>query len=156
MSLPALDVDWIKAKIDTGARTSALHAYDLEIIEKRDGSEWARFEIHPIQRDTDLTLSVEVEIDSWRSVKSSNGKTEERPVILTPITFLGATWDIELTLTNRDEMGYRMLLGRQGIRGRFAVDPNLSFAGGRGPEPEKKRVKKKAKKKVAKKLTKKR
>lgn len=149
MSLPALDVDWIKAKIDTGARTSAMHAYDLKTFIGKDGRERVRFVIHPLQRDNSLSIQAESVVHQWRSVRSSNGKTELRPVILTPITFMGLTWMIELTLTNRDEMGFRMLLGRQAMRGKFAVDSGSSYLGGRGPMPKKKKKKAASSKKSA-------
>jgi hypothetical protein len=130
LSLPALGVPRIKAKVDTGARTSALHAFGLEIVE-RDGVELARFEIHPIQRSAELTVMAEVPVHGWREVRSSSGQLERRPVILTPATLMGLRWPIELTLTNRDQMGFRMLLGRQAVRRRFVVDPGRSFLGDR-------------------------
>lgn len=124
--LPELGVQRIKAKIDTGARTSSLHAYDIEIFRRKRLS-LVRFKVHPRQRNTALALEAEAELVEERWVKSSTGHKRLRPVILTPIELMGQQWDIELTLTNRDEMGFRMLLGRQAVRRRFVVDPGRSF-----------------------------
>ena len=126
VSLPDLDVPQIKAKVDTGARTSALHVFDLEVF-TREGAEWARFGIHPIQRSADEAVAAEAPLTGWRSVRSSNGRSERRPVLMTSITLFGLRWPLELTLTNRDQMGFRMLLGRQAVRRRFLVDPGRSF-----------------------------
>lgn len=132
VELPDLGVDRIKAKIDTGARTSSLHAFDLERFE-RDGREMVRFEAHPIQRDTSVTIPVEAELVDRRSVRSSTGKETLRPVIETRVALLGQRWPIEISLIRRDLMGFRMLLGRQAIRGRLVVDPGRSFVGGKQP-----------------------
>lgn len=134
VSLPDLGVDRIKAKIDTGARTSSLHAFDLERF-RSDGREMVRFEAHPIQRDTSVRIPVEAELVDRRSVRSSTGDETVRPVIETDVTLLGQRWPIELSLIRRDLMGFRMLLGRQAIRGRFVVDPGRSFLGGKPGEP---------------------
>lgn len=133
VELPELGVDRIKAKIDTGARTSSLHAFGLERF-RRDGREMVRFEAHPLQRDTSVRIPVEAELVDRRSVRSSTGTETVRPVIETDVTLLGQRWPIELSLIRRDLMGFRMLLGRQAIRGRFVVDPGRSFLGGK-PEP---------------------
>lgn len=132
ISLPDLGVDWIKAKLDTGARTSALHAYDMEEFE-RDDDEWVRFVIHPMQRESRTTVHTEARVLQWRGVRSSNGKVENRPVIETQLHFFGKAWPIELTLTNRDQMGFRMLIGRQAMRGRLLIDASESFTGPRPP-----------------------
>lgn len=134
VSLPDLGVDRIKAKIDTGARTSSLHAFDLERYTV-DGREMVRFEAHPLQRDTSLRIPVEAELVDRRSVRSSTGDETVRPVIETHVTLLGQRWPIELSLIRRDLMGFRMLLGRQAIRGRFVVDPGRSFLGGKPQKP---------------------
>lgn len=126
--LPGLGVDQIKAKVDTGAKTSSLHAFDMEIY-KRLGKEFVKFKIHPEQRNTKKTISCSAKILEYRKIKSSNGQSEVRPVILTQLKFLDELWDIEVTLTNRDEMGFRMLLGRESIKGRFCVDAGKSFYG---------------------------
>ncbi|MFB6240944.1 MAG: ATP-dependent zinc protease [Gemmatimonadota bacterium] len=130
VSLPELGIDRTKAKIDTGARTSSMHAFDLERF-RRDGRPMVRFEAHPIQRDTSVRIPVEAELVDRRSVRSSSGDETVRPVIETDVVLLGQRWPIELTLIRRDMMGFRMLLGRQALRGRFVVDPGRSFLGGK-------------------------
>jgi hypothetical protein len=122
----------IKAKIDTGARTSALHAFDVVSFRKR-GADYVRFKIHPLQRDSKTVVMHEAELVEQRWVKSSSGHRKLRPVVVEQIQLMGQTWEIELTLTNRDEMGFRMLLGREAIRNRFVVDPGRSFLAGKKP-----------------------
>ena len=126
VSLPELGVDAIRAKVDTGARTSAIHAYRLKTTEDE-----ARFEIHPIQRKSTPSIPVEVPIVEWREVRSSNGQVQRRPVIRTTIAAGEHRWEAELTLTSRDAMGFRMLLGRTAITGRFLVDVSHSHLLGR-------------------------
>ncbi len=130
IALPELGVERIKAKVDTGARSSSLHAYDIERYEDDERS-MVRFKVHPIQRDARTTVNASAELVDRRSVKSSSGAETLRPVILTEVTFMDQRWAIELTLTRRDDMGFRMLLGRQAVRGRFVVDPGRSFLGGK-------------------------
>jgi len=132
ISLPDFGVDWIKAKVDTGARSSSLHAFGLRTF-TREGSDWVRFRIHPVQRKSAKEVQVEAPVLEFRSIRSSNGKTAVRPVILTHVILLGQSWHIELSLASRDEMGFRMLLGRQAIRGRYLVDPGRSYFSGRPP-----------------------
>jgi len=132
VALPALGVTAIKAKIDTGARSSALHAYNIERFD-RSGEQWVRFTIHPWQRDLTTTIAAEAKLLGDRWVRSSSGRQELRSVVETEIELMGILWPIELTLANRDQMGFRMLLGRQAIRGRFVVDPGRSYHGGRPP-----------------------
>ena len=131
--LPALCTDAIKAKVDTGARTSALHAFRLE-TSVRDGEPWVSFEIHPHQRSTEGAVRVETAVAGWRSVKSSNGEIQRRPVVRTPLSLGGRTWSIDITLTNRDDMGFRMLVGRAAIRRKFVVDVGRSYIGAQ-PQP---------------------
>ncbi len=126
VSLPELGLEQIKAKIDTGARTSALHAVDIHVFEQ-DGRQRVRFRVHPHQRDTEQTSLLEADLIERRQVRSSNGHAETRPVILTPVRIEGYEWSIEVTLTNRRSMGFRLLLGRQSIREQFWVDPGRSF-----------------------------
>jgi hypothetical protein len=126
VALPALGVPRIKAKVDTGARSSALHAWDLERYRQR-GRSMVRFVIHPLQRDLRRKVAAEAEILDERRVVSSSGHAAWRPVILTTVGLLEQAWEIEITLAARDEMGFRMLLGRQAIRGRFLVDPGRSY-----------------------------
>ena len=130
VKLPDLGIRNIKVKVDTGARSSALHAYDVREFLKGD-EEWVRFKIHPDQRSSKRTVTAEAKILEYRSVRNSGGKAARRPVILTTITLLDASWEIELTLANRDEMGFRMLLGREAVRGRLLIDPGGSYYGGR-------------------------
>jgi hypothetical protein len=129
VQLPDLQVRWIKAKIDSGARTSSLHAFDLEYIVRANRT-FARFSIHPHQRSDADSCLCETEVIDFRLIRSSNGGQEERPVIATSVVLLGKSWPIELTLTNRDQMGFRMLLGRQAIRNRFLIDTGRSFYSG--------------------------
>ncbi len=129
--LPDLDVGWIKAKVDTGARSSSLHAYRLKTFQRK-GSKWVRFALKS-DRDTADDPMFEVPLLEMRSVKSSSGVSEVRPVIRTELSLGGTTRSIDLTLTNRDEMGFSMLLGREALRGGFEVDPGRSFVTGEPP-----------------------
>jgi hypothetical protein len=124
--LPELGVARIKAKIDTGARTGSLHAFGLETFE-REGRSWVRFAIHPEQSNDNLSISVEHPVSEFRHVRSSNGLQSLRPVIVTQVNLGRFAWTTELTLADRDAMGFRMLLGRHSIRGQFLVDPGRSF-----------------------------
>lgn len=126
LALPDLGVHAVKAKIDTGARSSTLHAFDLERFE-RGGRPWVRFVVHPVQRSTRETVTAEALLLDERHIRNSGGKQQLRPVILTTVDLAGDCWPIELTLTNRDEMGFRMLLGRQAVRNRYVVDAGRSF-----------------------------
>lgn len=133
VSLPDWQVPWIKAKVDTGARTSAVHAFDIETIERDDGR-WARFAIHPWQDSSEDEVVVEAPLVGRREVRSSSGAARVRPVVLTTIDLAGQRVPVEISLTRRDEMGFRMLIGRQALRRRFIVDPARSYLGGR-PDP---------------------
>jgi len=130
VGLPDFGIRNIKVKVDTGARSSSLHAFDLQEFE-RDGATWVRFQVHPVQRKKDRIVTVEAEVLEFRSVRSSSGKAAMRPVIVTNVRLLGITWPVELTLASRDEMGFRMLLGREAFRRRFLVDAGRSYCGGR-------------------------
>lgn len=126
ISLPELGIPKIKAKVDTGARTSALHAFSLQpFIE--DGKNKIRFAIHPLQHNTNEIITCVADIVDKRPVTDSGGHSEERYVICTPITIAGQTWPIEITLTERENMLFRMLLGRSALRKRFVVNPARSF-----------------------------
>ena len=116
----------IKAKIDTGARSSALHAFDIQTFEI-DGQPRVKFKIHPQQRDTNKIVIAEAKLIDERKVRSSSGQEELRPVILSEINLMKKKWQIELTLTNRELMGFRMLLGRQAVRGMFLINPGKSY-----------------------------
>jgi hypothetical protein len=124
--LPALGGAEVKAKIDTGARTSSLHAYDIAEID-RDGGPWLRFSFHPIQRDEQTVIAAEAPLVGRRRVTASNGQSEMRYVVETDLQLDGRAFPIELTLTRRDAMGFRMLIGRRAMRGRYVVDPRRSF-----------------------------
>ncbi|MGH8547958.1 MAG: 30S ribosomal protein S6--L-glutamate ligase [Methylococcales bacterium] len=122
-SFDSLGVPLIKARVDSGAKTSSIHAFNIHPF-KRKTVPWVSFEVHPLQNDRRTVVRCEHPIFGKRAVKSSNGTSEKRFVILTPMTLSGRSWDIELTLTNRDSMGYRMLLGREAMHGRLLVDPS--------------------------------
>lgn len=130
VAVPAWGITAIKAKVDTGARTSALHAFDLHEVDL-DGTMHARFEVHPWQRSARDPVEVTTPIIDQRAVTSSTGNSRVRPVVMVPIEVAGRLHTIEVTLTRRDDMGFRMLLGRQAIRKRFLVDPGRSYLGGR-------------------------
>jgi hypothetical protein len=130
IGLPPWQVPFVKAKLDTGARTSSLHAFDMEAFDQ-DGSQWVRFVIHPWQRSTLDAVVAEAEVVAWRPVRSSSGKVDERPVVNTDLVIADTFVTAEVTLTRRDEMGFRMLIGREAIRRRFVVDPAASYRGGR-------------------------
>ena len=132
VSLPGVGVPWIKAKLDTGARTSSLHAFDLEEI-GTDAAPAVRFGVHPWQDTDHDVVVVECPVHDRRSVRSSSGHTEERIVVLLDVVLHGRTVAAEVTLTNRDEMGFRMLIGREALRQGFVVDSARSFLGGRAP-----------------------
>jgi hypothetical protein len=124
--LPALHVDKIKAKLDTGARTSALHAFRVTPFTK-DGAAYVRFFIHPLQRKSKPEVRCVALVIDTRVVTDSGGRREERPVIRTQLKIGKSRYPIELTLTNRDQMGFRLLIGRQALRRRYLVDPGRSF-----------------------------
>lgn len=130
VSLPGICSLPIKAKVDTGARTSSLHAFDLELVTSADGLTIAKFEIHPEQRSSRNSQLASVPVHSFREVRSSMGQRQRRPVIETMIAIGDRVFSAEITLTARDDMGFRMLLGRAAVRRRFLVDPGRSYQQG--------------------------
>lgn len=133
VSLPGLGIEQIKAKVDTGARTSALHAFSHQTFHER-GVLMVRFRIHPRQRRTDIVKECVAEVLERRMVSDSGGHREKRLVIATPLQLGERRWNIEMTLTNRDNMQFRMLLGRTAIKGHYVVDPGRSYLVGHKPE----------------------
>ena len=130
VGLPGLGVEWMKAKIDTGARTSSLHAFALEEFE-RDGEAWVRFEVHPWQRSAEDAVVVEVPVHDRRTVRSSSGHSQDRVVVRLELRLLDRVVPAEVTLTRRDEMGFRMLIGREVLEQGYVVDVSSSYRGGR-------------------------
>lgn len=127
VAFPELGIDSIKAKIDTGARSSALHAYDIESYKTRSGKMRVRFSVHPLQKNNRIIVPCHADVVDQRVVKSSSGQKELRITIETLVDLAGAQWPIEITLTNRDTMGFRLLIGRTAIKGKFLVDPQRSY-----------------------------
>lgn len=125
-ALPDFDVREINAKIDTGAKTSALHAFRIREV-MINGTEHVEFFIHPLQRRRKPEVFCRAPVAGHRLVRSSNGQEEERYVIETRLRLGGKVWKIELTLTNRDAMGFRLLVGRDALRRKFVIDPGASY-----------------------------
>lgn len=126
LALPDLGVSAIKAKIDTGARSSAIHAFDIHHFSEQD-QRMVEFKMHPWQRTSAETVTATAKVLDQREVRNSGGHSEERIVIVTTAKLRGHEWEIELTLTNRDVMGFRMLLGRAAVRQKFLVHPGKSY-----------------------------
>ena len=130
LALPDLGIQAIKAKVDTGARTSALHTFGLEPFEK-DGTLKVKFTVHPLQRRNDIEVCCVADVVDRRRVTSSDGQSEKRYVIQTIVALGEVRWPIELSLTNRKSMRFRMLLGRAAVTGPLLVDPAKSYLTGR-------------------------
>lgn len=129
-ALPKLGIARIKAKIDTGARTSALHASELKRF-KRQGRDMVRFDVHPLQRKTRPVIHCEAQVVDERWVTTSGGQRERRVVITTPICIGTRIWSIELTLTGRDSLRFRLLIGRSAMQKHILIDPSVSYRAGR-------------------------
>mgnify|MGYP001544891613 FL=1 len=130
LALPELGLPAIKAKVDTGAKTSALHAFELERF-RRKGRDRVRFAMHPLQNVDDLVVGCEALLVDEREVSDSGGHREMRLVSATRMVICEESWPIELTLTNRDSMQFRMLLGRGAMLDRLIVDPDASYLCGK-------------------------
>jgi hypothetical protein len=133
VSLPGLGIDRIKAKVDTGARTSALHAFQIEEFEQQ-GQTWVRFKMHPVQRDNETVTECVAQAIDQRVVSDSGGHREKRWVIRSDIVIGPHRWPAEFTLTSRDDMLFRMLLGRTAMKNRVLVDPAKSYLVGKSKE----------------------
>jgi ribosomal protein S6--L-glutamate ligase len=125
-AFPQLGIPTIKARVDSGAKTSALHAINIAPF-KKEGQNWVKFDINPIQNNVKTIINCEAPLVDKRVVKSSSGFREERYVIHTNLEIGNTNWGIEMTLTNRDSMGFRMLLGREAMSGRVLVDPEQQY-----------------------------
>ena len=130
VALPDLGLPAIKAKVDTGARTSALHAFEIEHFEQ-NGRSRVRFKIHPLQRDSESIVQCTADVVDRREVRDSGGHREKRWVIRSDIAIGPHRWPAEFTLTSRDDMLFRMLLGRTAMARRAVVDPSRSYLVGR-------------------------
>lgn len=135
VSLPELGLPLIKAKVDTGARTSALHAFEVERF-RHQGADWVCFAVHPLQGRDDLVVRCRAPLLDQRVVTDSGGHREERPVIAATLEVASCLWPVELTLTDRDSMRFRMLIGRTALHGRALVDVRHSFLSRRCRDPE--------------------
>ena len=132
VSLPDVGIPWIKAKVDTGARSSSLHAQHIREFE-RDGIPWVRFDVRPWQGAHEL-VPVELPVFDRRDVRSSSGHAQSRLVVLLDLVLVGRRITAEVTLSNRSEMGFRMLIGREALRQGFTIEPARSFLGGKAPK----------------------
>jgi hypothetical protein len=138
VQLPDVGIPWIKAKLDTGARTSSIHAFDIRPFD-RDGEEWVRFGLRPWQESADDEVIVECPVRDRRRVRSSSGHVQTRYVVEMRLVLVKRDVLVEVTLTNRDAMGFRMLIGREALRQGFIVDSGRSYVGGRAPRSSRRR-----------------
>ena len=125
LSLPELGIEKIKAKVDTGARTSCIHAFDIEEFSE-NGETWVKFTTHPLQEDVETTVECRAKVVERKYVTSSSGQRELRYFIETKLVAGDQSWPIRVTLSNRSTMKFRMLLGRTAMENRIVVDPALS------------------------------
>ena len=136
VNLPGIGIPWLKAKLDTGARSSALHAIDVEEVA---GGERVRFTVQPWQQSTNDSVTVELPVHDRRTVRSSSGHEEVRYVVLLDVEIGGRPVTAETTLSNRDQMGFRMLVGREALKQGFLVNPRKSFQTGRASKEVRRR-----------------
>ncbi len=129
IALPDIGVPGIKAKVDTGARSSCLHTHDYEIVDV-EGQETVRFHLHPLRNVDAVLLTCEAPVKDYREVKDSGGHAERRPFIRTRGRMGDFEWEFDLSLTNREGMKFRMLLGREALAPHFNVDPSVSYVMG--------------------------
>lgn len=129
VSLPALELPAVKAKIDTGARTSTLHAFKMKLF-KKNGEKFIRFRTYPVQKNTDIIRECVAKVTDRRHVTDSGGKRELRYIITVPLELGGTKWETEVSLTSRKKLRFRMLLGRTALKG-FTIEPDQSFLTGR-------------------------
>ncbi len=130
VSLPSLAIPGIKAKIDTGARTSSIHASNIEVINKK-GKRYARFTVYPLYNNRKIFIDCLTEIIDEKKVTDSGGKSEMRYFIRTDLVMGERRWEIDVTLTNREGMRFRMLLGREALAGKVIIDPKRQYLTGR-------------------------
>jgi len=130
VGLPELGIAQIKAKVDTGARTSALHAFEVRPYSE-DGRDRVEFKLHPRQRDSETVVVCRADVTDQRTVSDSGGHKEQRYVIRSMLSLGAHSWPIEITLTARDDMMFRMLLGRTAMNGHALVDPARSYVTGK-------------------------
>jgi hypothetical protein len=130
----------VKAKVDSGARSSSLHAEAITFV-KRKRSQYVQFLLLPLQKSKRGAVQVTAPLVDVRHIRSSNGQVEKRPVITVPIVLHDQLFETEITLSQRDLMGFRMLLGRQALKGRFTIDVNHSYVGGQPISRRKKKSK---------------
>ena len=136
VNLPDLGLPAIKAKVDTGARTSTLHAFEVNPFTE-NGQQRVKFKIHPVQRNNDIVETCVADVVAERVVTDSGGHREQRFVIVSRLGIGPYSWPIEITLTSRDNMMFRMLIGRTAIRGIATVDPSVSYRVGKKPRKKK-------------------
>ncbi|MEN8693904.1 MAG: ATP-dependent zinc protease [Akkermansiaceae bacterium] len=129
ISLPKIHIPAVKTKIDTGARTSCLHTTNYEIFQK-EGQDWVRFSVHPLKKRQEIETRAEAAVSDYRIVRDSGGHEEKRPFIKTLLEIGTQSWEIEISLSNRERMKFQMLLGRTGLRDRILVDCASSYLTG--------------------------
>ncbi|MEQ9116169.1 MAG: 30S ribosomal protein S6--L-glutamate ligase [Rickettsiales bacterium] len=132
-SFPELDLKYVKARVDSGAKTSSIHAFNIQPYEE-GGEKYVKFDVHPLQGNRKIVKNCSAKLKAYREIKSSTGHIEKRHIIETKLKLGKNSWSIEVSLSNRDSMGYRLLLGRQAMAGKVIVDPDNSFLLGKTSE----------------------